>query len=282
MKTIRTLIELSIEFLSKKGVHSARREAEDLLAFSLGKKRLDLYLDYDSPLESSEIDAFRALIDKKSKRMPFEYIVGSLSFLSLNLQVNSKVLIPRKETEVCLDKILKQHDFSNKKVWDIATGSGCIGLACKARYPESEVTLSDISDGALEVAKGNAEQNQLKVHYKLGDLLAPFKGEKADVVFCNPPYISEQDFEGLEPEVRLFEPKGALVAPNGGLDFYRRLANSLPSQLADNGLVFLEIGFDQGDEVMGLFSSSCWKSVFCMEDLSGRPRFISLEFSQIL
>lgn len=282
MKTVRSLIELSTQFLSHKGVASARRHSEDLLAFCLGVKRLDLYLDYDRPVEEVEVDHFRSFIKQKGERRPFEYITGKSFFLGLELRVNSDVLIPRQETEVCLDHILREYDLSDKTVWDIATGSGCIGLACKHQFPTTHVTLSDISPKALDVAKSNAAKNSLEVHFLEGDLLTPFQGKKADIVFCNPPYISEEAYEGLEPEVKEFEPKGALVAPNKGLLCYQRLAQELPVYLASSAHVFLEVGFDQAQKVAGFFSSSCWKSVSYVVDLSGVQRFISLEFSQNL
>lgn len=282
MKTVRSLVELSTQFLTNKGITSARRQSEDLLAFCLGVKRLDLYLDYDRPVEEAEVDQFRSFIKQKGERRPFEYIVGRSAFLGLELSVNSDVLIPRQETEVCLDHVLKEYDLSGKVVWDIATGSGCIGLACKKQFPTAHVTLSDISPEALNVAKHNAAQNSLEVGVLEGDLLTPFQGKKADIVFCNPPYISQEAYEALEPEVKVFEPKGALVAPNKGLACYQKLAQELPAYLTSSAHVFLEIGFDQAGEVANIFSASYWKSVSYVMDLAGVQRFISLEFSQNL
>lgn len=282
MKTIRTLVELSSDYLLKKGVESSRREAEDLLAFCMGVKRLDLYLDYDRPVEPREVDVFRSFIEKRSKRMPFAYITKEVSFFDLTLQVNEDVLIPRSETEVCLDQIFKAYDFSKKTVWDIATGSGCIGLSCKSRFPSAQVVLSDICPKALQVAENNKESNALNVECRLGDLLEPFHSELADVVFVNPPYISEQDFSKLEPEVKCYEPKKALVADGEGLAFYKELALQLPMFLRQNAHVFLEIGFDQKESVRDIFSSRCWKSMSYVKDFGGVDRFISLEFSQNL
>lgn len=280
MKTIRSLVELSSGFLEKKGVSSPRRESEDLLAFCLGIKRLDLYLDYDRPVEVKEVDCFRSLIEKRSKRMPYEYITGCAPFFDLELIVNQDVLIPRSETEVCLDQIFKKHDLSGKVVWDICTGSGAIGLACKSRFPASEVSLSDICEKALAVAEINGERHGLNVRYKQGDLLEPFQGEKADVVFVNPPYITEEAFKTLEPEVRDFEPKKALVGGDTGLDFYEKLAQQLSSVLKVGGYVFLEIGADQKLSVTEIFNRTSCFVVSYVKDYAGVSRFISLEFSQ--
>ena len=156
MHTIRTLISLATTYLQDKGVVYPRRESEELLAHLLGKKRLELYFDYDLPIEKKEIDYFRSWIKRKGDKEPLEYIVKELDFLGCNLTVSPHVLIPRKETEILVHLALKEG--VGGVVWDVCTGSGCIGLAVKKQVPEAELTLADLSKDALKIAKINAEK----------------------------------------------------------------------------------------------------------------------------
>ena len=276
MHTIRTLTTLATDYLRGKNVKNSRREAEELLAHLLGKKRLDLYLDYDGPLEQSEVDRFRGWIKRKGKREPLEYIIEKVDFLGCNIKVNSQVLIPRKETEILVHMALKEK--LGGVIWDLCTGSGCIGLAVKKHVPAAELVLADLSKGALKVAKSNAERNDLKVNFREGDLLTPFLGEKADVVFCNPPYVAEEDFQTLESEVQNFEPKMALIAKNRGYEFYERLSADLPEFLNAGARVYLEIGHGQGQKIKQLFNKKCWKRAAYVNDWACLERFFLLEF----
>lgn len=276
MHSIRNLISLSTEYLEKKGVPHARRQAEELLAALLQRKRLDLYLDYDQPIEENEVAQYRSWIKRKGDGEPVEYITQKLEFLGCELEVSSAVLIPRKETEILVSMALK--DISGGIVWDLCTGSGCIGLAVRKNCPEAKVTLSDISPQALAIAKRNAAHNDLDVSFREGDLLDPFQGEKADVIFCNPPYIPESDYAHLEREVKSFEPKLALVAKRDGYEFFERLSRDLPQFLNPGGRVYLEMGNDQGKKIADLFNESHWTKKICEKDWAGHDRFFFLEF----
>ena len=277
MYAIRELIKRSTEYLEKRGVQHARREAEELLAALLNRKRMELYFDYDAPLEEKEVAQYREWIKRKGAKEPLAYIVGEVEFLDLKLKVTPATLIPRHETEILADLIVKSLPEGSLEVWDVCTGTGCLGLAVKNKRPECHVKLADISSEALKIAKMNAERNHLEVEFLEGDLLNPFEGKKADVVICNPPYITPEDYEGLEEEVRAFEPKGALV---GGLDFYYRLAKELPPFLNPKAKVFFEIGTGQGKELMEIFSESHWIQKKCEKDWSGHDRFFFLEYDK--
>ena len=126
-----------------------------------------------------------------------------------------------------------------KRAWDICCGSGCLGIGLKKAHPHLDVTLSDLSAEALALAKKNADLNELSVNFLSGDLLAPFAGKKADLVLCNPPYVTEEEYASLDPEVKNYEPKMALL---GGLTFYQRLSQELPKYLNPGAKIFLEIG----------------------------------------
>jgi release factor glutamine methyltransferase len=140
-----------------------------------------------------------------------------------------------------------------------------------------DVTLSDVSPEALQVAHENGKRNELVVTYVNGDLLKPFHGQKFDYIVCNPPYISEASYEELSPEVKDFEPKRALVAGKSGFEIYEQLAVTLPAVLNPGGKVWFEIGFDQGQSVPSLFTDSCWKNKVLSKDWAGHDRFFFLE-----
>lgn len=277
MYTIRELIKRSTEYLEKRGVQHGRRISEELLAALLKRKRMELYFDYDAPLEEKEVSRYREWIKRKGIREPFAYIVGEVEFLDLKLKVTRATLIPRHETEILADLILKNLPEGSLEVWDVCTGTGCLGLAVKNRRSECAVKLGDISSEALKIAKINAKRNHLEVDLLEGDLLTPFEGKKADVVICNPPYITPEEYEGLEEEVRAFEPRRALV---GGLDFYYRLKKELPHFLNPKAKVFLEIGAGQGNDVIETFSESHWVQKKCEKDWSGHDRFFFLEYDK--
>ena len=215
------------------------------------------------------------------KGEPFEYITGQVSFYHCNISVTPDVLIPRPETEILVDmacKYLKTQDLIGKTAWDLCTGSGCIGIAVKKSCPDLGVSLSDISDKALAVASKNAQENSCLVEFVHGDFLKPFKDCKADFIFCNPPYIAFKEYLTLDPSVKDFEPKEALLGGEDGLAFYKRLKEDLPSYLNRGAKIFLEIGMGQGNALLDLFSAHPWKGARIEKDWAGHDRFFFLEF----
>lgn len=280
MKTVGELLSLSTAFLQEKGIREPRRDVEELLAKALGLQRLDLYLQYDRPVEENELLLFRDWIRRKAKFEPIEYILGQTNFYHCTILVNRSTLIPRPETEILVDLIskrLQKIDLSGHVLWDLCCGSGCIGIALKKVFPALKVILSDFSAEALEVAAENASLNGVEVELRQGDLLAPFSGEKVNYITCNPPYISEKEYLTLERSVAAFEPKTALVSGETGLEFYERLAYQLPPYLQDNAQVFFEIGASQGDLLKKVFFMHSWARFTLNQDWSGRDRFFFLE-----
>lgn len=280
MKTILDIINLSAEYLQTRGIEQPKRQAEEVIADTLGLKRMQLYLEYDRPLIEQELDLCRKNLARRGGGEPAAYIRGFVEFYHCKIGVSSAVLIPRPETEILVDKIVKkleQQELEGKILWDICCGSGCMGIALKKQFPQLQVVCSDLSKDALEIASQNASHNQIEIKFVQGDLFKPFQGQKADIVVCNPPYISERDYLTLDREVRDFEPKLALIGGPDGLQFYRRLAQDLPSYLNRGGKVWLEIGWEQGQHVSNLFKSSLWKACLLEKDWAGHDRFISLE-----
>jgi release factor glutamine methyltransferase len=280
MKTIQEIIQLTTSYLQEKGIPKPRRDAEEMVAFALGKKRIDLYVEFDRPVQEEELQKIREFMKRRSKHEPLEYIFGKVEFFGCMLHITPDVLIPRQETEILLyfaSKILEKMDLQGKKAWDVCCGAGCIGLSIKKKFPMLEVSLSDLSAPALEIARKNAIENQVDVEFLQGDLLSPFLGKKVDIFFCNPPYVSLSEYAVLDPGVKDYEPKHAIVGGDSGLAFYERLAKELPLHLQPGAKIFFEIGKDQGKSVIEIFSSPFWKTKVVEKDWSGHDRFFFLE-----
>lgn len=278
MKTISDILKASVLFLQERGVDRARFTAESLIASCLQLKRMDLYLQFDRPVLEEELALIRPLLKRASLKEPVEYIIPHIAFHQAQLTLSKDVLIPRQETEILVDWMGKSGLAGELDVWDVCTGSGCIGIALKKMFPEFRVAISDLSSAALEVARQNVLQNQVEIEVCQGDLLAPFQGRQADVIVCNPPYVSLEEYVQLEESVRLFEPKQALVGGEDGLLYYRRLQEELPVHLKRQAKIFLEIGASQGEAIRALFSAPYWKKQRIEKDWSGQDRFFFLEF----
>ncbi len=280
MKTIQEILNRSAEYLKEKQVHHPKREAEELIAEALEMKRLDLYVNFDKPLAEKELEKIRVYLSRRSKGEPIQYIHGRVQFFDCVFDLSSDVLIPRQETELLVAKIaesIAESDLDCMFLWDVCCGSGCIGVSLKKKFPKLQVSLSDISEPALSMAKKNALKNHVDVEFFLGDLLEPFHGRKVDLFVCNPPYISKKEYIGLEREVKEYEPKIALVAGETGIEFYERLAKDLPQYLNRRAKVWFEIGYLQEERLTKLFNQPFWRQKKVEKDLAGHPRFFFLE-----
>lgn len=279
MKSLGEILQLTATFFTKAGLSRPRLSAEELLAFVLGIKRVDLYMQFDRPLVDRELDHYRTLVKRRVKNEPLQYIMGNVDFYHSRLRLTPDVLIPRQETEILVDKICKELRPRKEAlvVWDLCTGSGAIAIALKKTFPHFHVAASDLSEKALALAKENSEANGVEISFYQGDLLTPFQNKKADVIICNPPYISEKDYFTLESEVRDFEPRIALLGGVSGLEFYERLAQELPFYLNLGAKIFFEIGKDQGNSLQNLFQTPFWKRVYIEKDWAGHDRFFFLE-----
>jgi release factor glutamine methyltransferase len=281
MKTISDVLRLSTEYLQKKSVERARRQVEELLSHVLKIPRLELYLQFDKPLVEEELDLMRKYVRRRAEGEPAQYICGSVEFLDCQIRVTQDVLIPRPETEILVDRVVKEIS-GPKEIWDLCTGSGCIGIAVKKKRPDCHVVLVDISSKALEIAQENGKANGVSVEILQGDLLTPLEGRRADVVVCNPPYIAEGEWAQLDPEVRHWEPKEALIGGKTGFEFYERLAIDLPRFLNRGAKVYFEIGRGMGEGVKRVFSGPLWKGQEVIQDWSSHDRYYILELAHPL
>ena len=282
MITVLEAIKLSTEYLEKKDVESARANAEILLAEILNCKRLDLYLTFDKPLKENELNLYREFIRKRGTRIPLQYIVGNVEFFGFKLVVNENVLIPRPETEQLVEKIIQDYTrIENLTILDIGVGSGNISIALSNNLKNCKVVGIDISQMALEIAKVNSEKylSENKVEFKLFDILKDNLANlgKFDLIISNPPYISNQDFEALEPELKNFEPRIALTDSSDGFSFYKKIISASKELLNMNGKLYFEMGKDQFQKIDSLMKENGFKNINIIKDYSGIERIISGE-----
>ncbi|MGA2539413.1 MAG: peptide chain release factor N(5)-glutamine methyltransferase [Terracidiphilus sp.] len=261
------------------GPHSerARRDAELLLQFVLGRDRAFVLAHPDDQVGQHSVERYFALIQKRMAGEPVQYIVGEQEFYGLPFRVTPDVLIPRLETEHLVEKTLELAErFEQPRIVDVGTGSGAIAVALAHWLPLAQITAVDISIGALTVADKNAKRNGLvdRVRFIESDLLAAVANERFDIVVSNPPYVPSGDRESLSVEVREHEPSLALFAGEDGMDVYRRLIPEAFSVLAPGGFVVLEIGYGQAESVTALLAQAGFQHIETLPDLQGIPRIL--------
>ena len=279
--TLLDILKLSTEYLTKNNLQNPRLDAELLISGYLNLKRLDLYLKFDKPILETELAEIRNMLKKRAKSEPIQYILGKVDFFGYQFIVNRSVLIPRLDTEILIESILDKIGIEDKTILDIGTGSGCIpiSLILESKNKDISATGLDISEEALEIAKQNADLHNLtveKMKFVKRDIFSSGikVKEKFDIVVSNPPYIKIEEYNKLDTEVIEFEPSIALTDnSNDGLNFYRRLAELLPTILKPNKYFFAEIGFNQAKEVKEIFSSVL-NNIEIIKDLTDNDRVI--------
>ena len=256
-----------------------RREAEWLLSFLLKSDRSHILAHYQDELDDQSLSQFLSWVCDRTRGKPIQYITGLQEFRGLEFQVTTDVLIPRPETELLVDEALRFIEGRDSLVVDCCTGSGSIAVTLAVEAPLARVIAVDLSAPALEVARKNARTHKVfdRIQFLAADLLAPLNSSrmagKVDCITCNPPYVTEVDFPGLQREVREWEPKLALVAGNDGLSIYGRLIPQALFLLKERGHLILEIGYNMEHKVNRLFGPG-WHSVTVQEDYSGIPRVV--------
>ena len=294
--TIQTLLNWVIEYLRNKSIDSPRLSAELLLSHVLGMKRIELYTQFDKPVAKQQLDQMHDLVKRAGQHEPIAYLTGKTEFYSLELKVTPDCMIPRPETELLAEraieflrtrpvrnstmyKMIQKEEISNgassgpptqrlvrragiQFVCDLCTGCGCIAVAIAKNFPNARIIATDISDAALRVAAANVEKYQLKDRIELlqGDLFDPIMPQldvhKFDLIVCNPPYVSSEEFEKLDKSVKDYEPELALLAGSDGLDIYRQIAEKVHQFLKPDAALMLEIGFAQGSVVKELLEKT--------------------------
>lgn len=269
--TIKEMLDMGADTLQKAGVADYRLDGWYLLSYYMGIGKNEYYLKMNEPADGKIREEYMRLIAKRADRIPLQYIIGEQEFFGLLFKVNESVLIPRQDTEVLVEHIIKYAD--NKRVLDMCTGSGCIAVSiAKCAAPKS-VTAADISKGALDTAKENARLNGVDINFIQSDIWSSIEG-KYDVIVSNPPYITEDEMKTLEPEVKDHEPHIALSGGKTGLVFYEKIIAGLDNYLEDGGIICFETGCTQAEAVGGLLADKGLSSISVIKDLAGLDRVV--------
>lgn len=279
MLKVLEIIQKSTDYLESKGIESARLNAEMLLAEVLNCNRMDLYLQFEKPLDEDEVQQMRSFIARRGSFEPLQYIIGKTNFYGKDFVVDQSVLIPRPETELLVEEVINHIDEPNLRILDIGTGSGIIPIILALECPENEFVAIDISKDAINTAKKNAELNNVNgiLNFQNIDVndvskikdLGPF-----DIVISNPPYISKEEYLGLQKEIVNHEPRFALTDEKEGYHFYEFITKSCEVLLKQNGLLFYEVGMGQSGKVMDFMKENGFDDISVKEDLQGIPRVV--------
>ncbi|MFH1761041.1 MAG: peptide chain release factor N(5)-glutamine methyltransferase [bacterium] len=277
--SILSLLNATRDYLEKKKIENPRLQTELLLCEVICCKRLDLYLNFDKPVKPAELSCFRNMVKRTAQGEPIQYIIGHVDFMGNRIKVDPRVLIPRFETEILVQKAAEVlssfNNCWNKKILDLCTGSGCISVAIANLVPEINITATDISPLALALAFDNAKTNGVdnRIQFKQSDLFNSLEtDEKFNLIVSNPPYISEDEYKILPASITAYEPSIALLAGKDGLDYYRHIFLKARTLMVENGILMLEIGDKQANTVAALAESHNWRVKELFNDLNSIPR----------
>ena len=259
--------------------YTSSTHAKMLLANFLEVNPLELLTILDKVVEEDKINLYKKSLEALKENRPIQYVIGHVNFYGLQFKVNENVLIPRFETEELVENIknyLKKKNLTNPKILDLGCGSGVIGLTLKHFFPDSDVTLVDISEEALEITRDNAKSLGLDVNFLKSDWFSNIPLDKYDVIVSNPPYIKTN--EEIEEIVKNNEPALALYGGADGLDCYRKILKDINKYLKDDYLIAFEIGYLEGDSLKELINNTIPNSkVTIKKDLSNKDRMLFVE-----
>lgn len=278
MLTVLEIIKRTTEFLATKGVASPRLNAELLLGHVIGRRRMQLYLEFERPLTAAELDQLRPLVRRRGQQEPLQYVLGEAEFRGLRLKVDRRALIPRPETELLVELV---HTWAGTqapvlRALDLGTGSGAIAVALATLWPGAAVVAAERCPEALTLARENFAA--LGLEGRIQPVAATwFDGVPAgpyDAIVSNPPYLTAAEVAATAPEVREHEPRAALEAPEEGLADLRAILEAAPGYLRPGGLLALETGCDHRAALCARLQAAGFQSVAAHQDLTGRDRFI--------
>lgn len=272
MTTIKEALVWATKSL-KKTSESPSLDADVLLTHVIGESKAFLYGHPDSVIKAKEEDAFRALVKRRANQEPIAYLTGEKEFYGLPFQVNSDVLVPRPATEHLVDAVLDEFNNHPVTVADIGTGSGAVAIALKSRAPKMHVIATDISKEAIDIAKGNAKQNDVTISFSRGDLTDPLKSN-VDGIVANLPYLTTEEM--ANPSIS-HEPEGALLGGDDGLEVFRRFFPRAKKVLKPEGVIFLEIGAKQAEDIRELALKTFPDAgISVSKDLAGFDRVVTI------
>ena len=277
MQTVLDILKLTAGFLEKRGVDSARLNAELLVGHALGLKRMQLYLQFERPLTESELEKIRPLVKRRANREPLQYILGSTEFCGLRLKVDRRALIPRPETEYLVELVGTSLTVPPGAILDLGTGTGALALALATKYPAARVTAVDKSPEALALAAENTAACGLAERVKLlaSDWFSALAADQSfALIVANPPYLTAEEVKAAEPEVRDHEPSQALVAADEGRADLEVILRQARRHLASGGLLACETGIAQHARLLAVANEAGYARVESRRDLTGRDRYV--------
>jgi release factor glutamine methyltransferase len=277
MLTVIEVIKRTTDFFEKKQIESARLTAELIIAHSLELDRMQLYLQFEKPLQEKELENIRPLVKRRGQGEPLQYVLGTAPFMDFVLKVDKRVLIPRPETEQLVERICEVYTEHPRSFIDLGTGSGAIALALVQAFPDIEGVAVDKSQDALDLAEENAESNGLleRVRFIESDWFSAISENVVfDFVVANPPYLTEDEWMSAALEVKSHEPREALIAEDEGCEDLKKILQESFSRLKKGGRVFLETGIAQHAQLQSFGAECGYAKVESFQDWSGCDRFI--------
>jgi release factor glutamine methyltransferase len=272
--TVLEVLQSTTTYFKKREIESPRLNAEHLLAHTLQRKRIELYLEFERSLAETELAPLRELVRRRGQGEPLQHLLGTVEFAGRVFSCDKRALVPRPETEQLVELLKSQITDPKSHILDVGTGSGVIALTLAAQFPEAEVDAVDISDEALALARENAVRLDLqgRVRFARSDLLAATEGT-FDLIVANLPYVAAGDRSTLSREVS-HDPEIALFAGERGTEMICRLTNAARTQLRAGGLLALEVGLGQADELAAFLAEKNYHDIAAIRDYCGVTRFL--------
>ena len=272
--TVLEVLQATTAYLKKHNVENSRLNAEHLMAHALGRKRIELYLDFERELTETELEPLRELVKRRSEGEPLQHLLGTVEFCGLTFVCDKRAMVPRPETEQLVELVEARSENRESRIVDVGTGSGVIAITLAAKFPEAKILAVDVSDDALALAQENAAMLNLKdrVQFLKSRLLENVEGA-FDLIVANLPYISTQDRHTLSREV-LHDPEVALFGRKRGDELVRELIDQVPTRLHPGGLLALEIGLGQSETLLSALAEKNYRDICSKNDYNGVTRFI--------
>lgn len=270
---VRDIINKAQNTLETAGIADSQVDSWLLAEFVFGITRAKYYANMQMTVDGKSAEKYNELVNQRAGHIPLQHLVGTQEFMGLTFKVNENVLIPRQDTELLVENVADCLGNGERTVLDMCTGSGCIAVSIDRLSKDSKVTAVDISEKALEVAQENNRFNNANVTFIQSDLFTNVTG-RYDIIVSNPPYIRTDEIPKLMEEVKSHEPVMALDGMEDGLYFYKKICNEASDYLNDNGKIFFEIGYDQGDDVSEILRQNRFCNIEVLKDLSGNDRVV--------
>jgi release factor glutamine methyltransferase len=271
--TLLEVLQSTTDYFKKRGIESPRLNAEHLLAHALKRKRIELYLEFERQLTEDELAPLRELVKRRGQGEPLQHLLGTVEFAGQVFLCDKRALVPRPETEQLVELLQSKIENRESKILDVGTGSGVIALSLAAKFPNAKVTATDISDDALQLAEENRKRlSRENVVFEKADFFGGVSGV-FDLIVANLPYVATGDRATLSREV-MHDPEAALFGGEHGDEIVRRLIDEAPARLAPGGLLALEVGIGQADDLAAVMTEKKYHEIETARDYAGVIRFL--------